>query len=143
MAVEFSLLGRANPKFTLQFRPASDDFMVRKSVRSFQGKNPVVFKQNDSDKEKGNISCCFPNIKEMVSGDNLMVRSEFLLRKHTALTLRWGEVEFVRGMCFVMRSEVKDLKRENGVMREWSFERENGVLEREQSFERDTDERER
>ncbi|KAL4178488.1 hypothetical protein AMTRI_Chr13g82550 [Amborella trichopoda] len=188
MAVEFSLLGRASPRFTLQFRPESGDFMVRKSVRSFQAKNPVVFKQNGSfqvgnggfqveaerDKEKENINGGFPDIKEVVSGVNLNVRSGFPLRKHAALKLRWGvnfpakrksfqqevagnglpyltvdkisvesvneeeeegrareycgswfgfpapekEVEFVKGMCFVMRSEVEGLKRENGAMRE-------------------------
>ncbi|KAL4201683.1 hypothetical protein AMTRI_Chr02g259820 [Amborella trichopoda] len=173
MTVKFSLFGRENPRFTLQFRSESDDFMVRKSLRSFQAKNPVVFKSNysggfqvkvESDKEKGNISYCFLDIKEVVSGVNLMVRSGFPLRKHEALKLRWGvnfsakresiqagnglpyltvdkigmesvneeegwaslEVEFMKGMCFVMRSEVEGLKRENGVMRE-SIERENGV----------------
>ncbi|KAL4179057.1 hypothetical protein AMTRI_Chr13g118180 [Amborella trichopoda] len=196
MAIEFSLLGRANPRFTLQFRLESGDFMVRKSVRSFQAKNLVVFKQNGNfsgasrDDKKGNISCCFPDIKEVVSGENLMVRSGFPLRKHAALKLRWGvnfstkkesfqagnelpylivdkigvesvneeegrakeycgswfsfplsglpkkEVEFVKGMCFVLRSEVEGLKRKNGVMREsiereWSFEREREGDERE------------
>ncbi|ERN04016.1 hypothetical protein AMTR_s00079p00170460 [Amborella trichopoda] len=76
MAIEFSLLGRANPRFTLQFRLESGDFMVRKSVRSFQAKNLV---QAESDKEKGNISCDFPDIKEVVLGVNLMVRSGWLL----------------------------------------------------------------
>ncbi|ERM93785.1 hypothetical protein AMTR_s00004p00270790 [Amborella trichopoda] len=88
MAVKFSLFGRENPRFTLQFRPESDDFMVRKSLRSFQAKNPVV--KVESDKEKGNISYCFLDIKEVVSGVNLMVRSGFPLRKHEALKLRWG-----------------------------------------------------
>ncbi|XP_068634705.1 uncharacterized protein [Aristolochia californica] len=93
LSAHFSLIGRANPSFSIQIRPQFGNFSLKRTALSSPLRSPSPSPVSDAFKENGGNPAFLTDFKSasgFFSGVSVSANTELPVTKRAAVTFRWG-----------------------------------------------------